>query len=76
MFPTWSDWQITYTSKGLAKKRAKSALTYLAYAAAIAGIICLRRAKNGASVKDMLKTYVRQALLTGGMVLQVVGSKV
>jgi hypothetical protein len=76
MFPTWSDWQITYTSKGLAKKRAKSALRYLAYAAAIAGIIRLRRAKNGASVKDMLKAYVRQALLTGGMVLQVVGSKV
>lgn len=76
MFPTWSDWQITYTSKGLAKKRTKTALRYLAYAAAIAAIIRLRRNNNGQSVKDLLKAYVRQALLTGAVVLQAVGSKV
>ena len=76
MFPTWSDWQITYTSKGLAKKRAKTALRYTAYAAAIAGIIRLRGAKNGESIKELLRAYVRQALLTGAVVLQAVGSKV
>jgi hypothetical protein len=76
MFPTWSDWEITYTSKGLAKKRAKAALRYLAYAAAIAGIIQLRKDRNGQRLKDLLKGYVRQALLTGAVVLQTIGSKV
>lgn len=74
MFPTWSDWNITYTSRGLAKKRAKTTLRYLAYITAIVGIVRLRR--NGHNVKDMLKAYARQALLTGGVVLQTVGSKV
>jgi hypothetical protein len=76
MFPTYSDWDITYTTKGLAKKRAKTTLRYLAYLAAIVGIIRLRRNSNGGSMKDIIKGYVRQALLTGAFVLQVAGSKV
>ena len=74
MFPTWSDWDITYTPKGLAKKRAKTTLRYLAYITVLVGIFRLRRKRH--SVKDMLKAYVRQALLIGGVVLQTVGSKV
>jgi hypothetical protein len=74
MFPTWSDWDITYTSKGLAKRRVKTTLRYLAYIAAIVGFIRLRR--SGETVKDVLKGYVRQAFLTGASALQAVGSKV
>ena len=76
MFPTYSDWDITYTTKGLAKKRAKTTLRYLTSLAVIVGIIRLRRNSNGRSIKDIIKGYVRQALLTGALVLQVAGSKV
>jgi hypothetical protein len=76
MFPTYSDWDIVYTTKGLAKKRAKTTLRYIAYLAAIIGIIRLRRSSSGRSMKDIIKGYVRQALLTGALVLQVAASKV
>lgn len=76
MFPTFSDWDITYTTKGLIKKRARTAIRYLTYLAAIISIISLRRNSNGRSVNDILKGYVRQALMTGALVLQVAGSKI
>ena len=76
MFPTYSDWDITYTKKGLAKKRVKTTFRYLAYLATIVGIIRLRRNGNGRTVKDIIKGYVKQALLTSALVLQVTGSKV
>jgi hypothetical protein len=77
MFPTYSDWDITYTTKGLAKKRTKAALRYLTYLAAIIAVIRLR--KNNTSiggVKEKIRRYLRQVLLTGALVLQVAGSKV
>jgi len=76
MFPTWSDWDITYTSKGLLKKRAKTMLTYLACVLAIPSILSLRRnTRSVECVKALLKEYIRQALLKGADILQVAGSK-
>ena len=43
MFPTWSDWQLTYTTKGLAKRRTKRALRYLGVCGLIGAIIFFRR---------------------------------
>jgi len=71
MFPTWSDWDITYTSKGLAKRRFKKLFSILAYIGIIAGIVRVRRSDMGvAGVKTLFRDYVRTALLRGAGVLQ------
>jgi len=77
MFPTWSDWDITYTRKGLIKTKAIKTLRMLAIVATVVGFVRLR--KNGQGVQDvkaLLKGYVRNALLTAAAVLQIAGSKV
>ena len=77
MFPTWSDWDITYTRKALIRSKATKTLRILAIVATIMGIARLRKNGQGvADVKELLKGYVRRALLTGAGVLQIAGSKV
>lgn len=77
MFPTWSDWNITYTSKGLRKKRTKAMLRYLAYAVAFVGIYKARQARYGLTdLLAFLKGYLMLALLMVARTLQRVGSKV
>lgn len=77
MFPTWSDWDITYTAKGLAKKRTKATLSFLACATTLLGLYRLRKnVKTVADTRELLKRYLRMGLMTGAVVLQTIGSKV
>ena len=77
MFPTWSDWDILYTRKGLIKKRVKSLLRVLVYFSAIAGFVSLRRhGKGPADVKAMLRKFLRYAILKASGVLQRTGEKI
>jgi hypothetical protein len=77
MFPTWSDWDITYTSRGLAKKRFNLFLRILALVGTVSAIIRLRRSgMDRAGVKELLKGYVRTSLLTGAGVLQLISNKI
>lgn len=65
MFPTWSDWDITYTTKGLLKKRIKTLLSLLTYAAGIAGLYRLRKAGFAISdLPDLMRTLLRLSLLS------------
>lgn len=77
MFPTWNDWNIRYTRRGLIKKRAKTTLRYLAYIAAIVGILRLRQNAEGrGGIKALLNDSLSQVLLKGSLYLQTAGSKV
>jgi hypothetical protein len=76
MFPTWSDWDIIYTRTGLIKKTAKKTLRTLAIIATIVGIVRLRRSTANRSLRDILREYTRLALLRGGNLLEMAGSKV
>ena len=59
MFPTWSDWNIQYTKKGLAKKRSRQATKTIALALGIIG--GYRLYQSGLSAQD-LKEVVGQIL--------------
>jgi len=74
MFPTWSDWDINYTTKGLSKQRAKKLVKLFAILGTVAIIVRLR--KDPQSIKSHLKTYVRSALLSGVNILQVAEKKI
>jgi hypothetical protein len=79
MFPTWSDWNITYTAKGLAKKRTKSLLKYLAYAALFTTLYQARtQGKKLGDVKipALIRGYLRLALLLGANSLQKISGKI
>jgi len=65
MFPKWKDWNVTYTRKGLLKYRLRQALKYIAFAAAIVGMVRMRQ--SGRSLVDLpslLREYVRFGLLS------------
>jgi len=77
MFPKYSDWDVTYTSKGLAKRKVKSILKYLTYILAIGGLY--RAKKNGYKLKDILaliKGYLRAAMMVAAGSLQGVAAKI
>ena len=77
MFPTWSDWNLKYTKKGLVKRRAKMTISYLAIFSAVYALIYLRR--NGKALNDfkvILKEYVRLALLSGVNLLQMIEKRI
>jgi len=77
MFPTWSDWDITYSARGIAKRRRQATLKFLAYAALTMGLVGLVR--RGKSVQDVLRWvrgYAREALLKASGVLQTVSGRV
>jgi len=58
----WSDWDITYTRKGLIKARFQTAVKYLTFAAAIAGTYWARQNRLG--LKD-LRGALRRVLEMG-----------
>jgi cation diffusion facilitator CzcD-associated flavoprotein CzcO len=60
LFPKWSDWNITYTKKGLAKQRTQKSARVLLGALAVVG--AYRFHQSGASVKDV-QAALRNALL-------------
>ncbi|CZR60949.1 related to ACB 4-hydroxyacetophenone monooxygenase [Phialocephala subalpina] len=76
MFPTWKDWDITYTRKGRAKRAGMRAAIILGLLAAITTIIRLRRTAQGRGVKATVADFIRAILLQGAAVLQIAGSKV
>ncbi len=76
MFPTWSDWDITYTRKGLTKRTATRALKPLALALLILGVVQQRHNGPVTGVIAQLKALVRALLFKGAGLLQVAGSRV
>ncbi|KAH8665838.1 hypothetical protein BGZ60DRAFT_378619 [Tricladium varicosporioides] len=73
-FPTWSDWDIQYTSKGLFKKRAANLVRGIALFATIVSFMKLR--KGGLSATNLLKQYARMAALAGATTLQAIAGKI
>lgn len=68
MFPTWSHWNINYTSKGLAKIRKTRLFRLLAFILAIGGAHRFR--KSGLGVKDLkavMQNMLQIALLNVSM---------
>lgn len=64
MFPKWKDWNVTYTRKGLWKHRLRQALKYIAFAAAIVGMVRTRKAgRSLIDVPSLLGRYVRLGLI-------------
>jgi hypothetical protein len=76
MFPTWSDWDITYTRKGQVKRSVKKVLNVITLAAMIVGGVRLRRKLQGKSLIALFKAYTRVAFLTGAGLLQTVASRI
>ena len=77
MFPIWSDWDFKYTKKGLAKKRAKTAIAYLAIFGVFAIIVRLQANPQGmAGVKVLLVNYVKSALLFAANFLKVIEQRI
>ncbi len=76
MFPTWSDWDITYTRKGQVKRSVKRVLNVVALAAVIVGGVRLRRKIQGKSLIALFKAYIRVAFLTGAGLLQTIASRI
>ncbi|KAF4632931.1 hypothetical protein G7Y89_g5190 [Cudoniella acicularis] len=72
-FPTWSDWDIKYTRKGLMKRRTVALLKIFSVFAAVTGF--LRLARCGIDVTALVKHQARLAFLTGAGLLQKVASK-
>ena len=74
MFPTWSDWSISYTRQGTLKKRTKAFVRSLIFLALFSGALKLgRNGKNWTSIKPLLQSYVKTALFVGAGALQAVG---
>lgn len=64
MFPKWTDWNVTYTRKGLLKQRLWQALKYIAFAAAIVGMYRTRQAgQSMVDIPNLLRQYVSFGLL-------------
>jgi hypothetical protein len=76
MFPTWNDWDISYTRKGQVKKFAMTLLRIVALVATIISSMKLRRSLRGQSIVSLLKANFRTAFLTGAGVLQNAASRV
>lgn len=75
MFPTWTDWDIQYTRKGLLKKSAFTLLKTLALIAFILGVV--KQKQNGLLPKT--RAYVRRVgrtvLFSGAGLLQAAAKK-
>ena len=81
MFPKWSDWDFSYTKKGLmkqqAKQQAKQALQLCALVAVIVGLYTLRKDGEGfGALPRLIRQMVRSSLLTVDGWLRQVVSKV
>ncbi|KAL2067282.1 hypothetical protein VTL71DRAFT_1706 [Oculimacula yallundae] len=75
MFPTWNDWDIQYTRKGLVKKSALTLLKSLALVVMILGIIKQKQDGLLPKTKAYLRRVARTLLFGGAGVLQVAGNK-
>ena len=76
MFPTWSDWNISYTRKGQIKRSVKKVLNVVALTAMIVGGVRLRRSLQGRSFMALLKVYIRMVFMAGAGLLQTAASKI
>ncbi|KAH8808480.1 hypothetical protein F5884DRAFT_792371 [Xylogone sp. PMI_703] len=77
LFPTWSDWNFKYTSKGQFMRRLRSVTKILSFAAAIIALYRLKKAKKSITdVVNYLKAHVRKAILRGSGALQLVSTKI
>jgi hypothetical protein len=77
MFPRYEDWNIKYTPKGLAKRRTRITMRYIAYALVIAGIYSAKRKEYGIkNLPGLVTAYMRLALLMGARTLQRIAEKV
>jgi len=77
MFPTWSDWQLTYTAKGTAKRRTKTVLSYLGLLGVVSALVHFRRSPGDlVRAKEFLKGLVRAALFRGVGILQTVEKRI
>jgi len=74
MFPTWKDWDITYTPKGLAIRRVKKLFKSLAVMALFIWLYNIR--KNRQTARMMLKDIARDLLQGSGQFLQSLAGKV
>lgn len=72
MFPTWSDWDIKYTRKGLFKKSAFMLLKAFAFLALLFGIIQRKQSNLGLKTK----AFVRTLIFSSAGLLQLAGSKI
>ncbi|RKF76751.1 Baeyer-Villiger monooxygenase [Golovinomyces cichoracearum] len=73
MFPNWSDWNFTYTSRGLAKSYVRKTLHTVAFSAVVWGIVNLRsRQTLILSVRD----FFQITFFTGSRILYDIGSKI
>jgi hypothetical protein len=76
MFPTWSDWDISYTRQGALKKRKMAVLRSVVLLGLVFGAWKLGKSgQNLATIKQILKSYVRRALLVGAGIMQIAGGK-
>ena len=65
MFPKWNDWNISYTKKGLFKKRIKTTLKCVVLVGCIVGSYRIR--KTGTSlvqVPDVVRQIIRSGFLS------------
>jgi hypothetical protein len=74
MFPTWKDWDIIYTRRGLATRRLKILLKSFAVLAVFIWVYNLR--KSGRTAKIVLQDIARDLLQGSGHALQRLGGKV
>lgn len=68
MFPTWKDWDIRYTSKGIFKRRAGRLIRVLSLVGIITAIVRLR--KNPQNFRAILRRYAVSILTSSAKVLQ------
>lgn len=62
-FPKWDDWNIAYTSKGIAKVRQRKAIRLLTVALAIVGAYRIRQSGLGVQdAKDAMRGLVQGLL--------------
>lgn len=74
MFPTWRDWDITYTRRGLAISRVKTLTKSLATIAVLLWVY--RLTTNGQSARAVLRGIARGVLQRGGGFLLRLGGRV
>lgn len=76
MFPNMNDWNIVYTSKGLAKRRTRRSIRFLACALLIVGAYQVKQKGLGlADAKSIVRQAVMAVLSGGTQILEAVKSR-
>lgn len=74
MFPTWSDWSISYTHQGASKKRRKAIFRSLVFLTLFSGAVRLGLSgKNWTSIKPVLRRHIKKVLLVSAGSIQKIG---